>query len=57
VFCGKTLDKSVDMKNHMQTHTTKKEFKFKCDDCEYVENFRVALDVHIGNCHSDTNKC
>ena len=56
-FCGKTLDKSVDMKKHMQTHTTKKEFKLKCDHCEYVGNSRVALDVHIGNGHSDTNKC
>ena len=53
-FCWKTLDKSVDMKNQMHSHTTKTDFKLKC---EYVGNSRVALDVHIGNCHSDKNKC
>ena len=41
----------------MHSHTTKTDFKLKCDDCEYVWNSRVALDVHIGNCDSDKNKC
>ena len=41
----------------MHSHTTKTDFKLKCDDCEYVWNSRVNLDVHIGNCDCDKNKC
>jgi hypothetical protein len=58
-FCGDKLGdtNSVDMKKHMMTHSTKKEFKLKYEDCEYVGKSRVALDVHIRNCHSDKVYC
>jgi hypothetical protein len=45
------------MKKHTQIHTTKKLCKLKCEECEYVGNSRVTVDVHIGNCHTDKVKC
>ena len=35
-FVGEMIDKSVDIKKHVQTHTSKKEYKIECKDCEYV---------------------
>ena len=49
----------------LKVHKTKKNInshsyklaKFKCDDCDFVGESELTMEVHIGKHHSETYEC
>ena len=44
------------MKKHMKRHSYK-EARYKCDDCDFVGESGLTMDVHIGKHHSENHEC
>lgn len=55
-FCDEELKTAIEMKKHMRTHSYK-EARFKCDDCDFVGQNELTMDVHIGKHHSEKYEC
>ena len=55
-LCDAKLENEKDMKEHLRFHRYKKS-TFKCEDCDYVcENF-LTMEVHVGKYHGDILEC
>ena len=44
------------MEDHLKQHTYK-ELIFKCEDCDFLVNDILSLDVHVGRKHSGNFEC
>ena len=49
-------DDNKEMKKHLLTHSLKKA-KYLCDECGFVGQSKVTMEVHIGKCHSEKFDC
>ena len=55
-LCDEQCESSYEMKKHMITHSYK-EAKFKCDECDFVGQNLVSIEVHIRRKHSENFEC
>ena len=44
------------MKKHIKSHSYK-QAKFKCDDCDFVGESELTMEVHIGKQHLEKYEC
>ena len=52
-LCDEEIKTAMEMKRHMKRHSYK-EAKFKCDDCDFVGESELTMEVHIGKHHSES---
>ena len=55
-ICEKEVKTATDMKKHIKSHSFKLA-KFKCDDCDFVGESVITMEVHIGKDHSENYEC
>ena len=55
-LCDEELKTAIEMKKHMKRHSYK-EARYKCDDCDFVGESELTMDVHIGKLHSEKYEC
>ena len=55
-FCDQKYFDLEQMKKHLKLHTYKN-LKFKCEDCEFLTEDELSLEVHSGKVHSGNFEC
>ena len=55
-LCDKQCKSSLDLKKHLITHTYK-QATYKCDECDFVGQNEVTMEVHNGKHHSEKFEC
>ena len=55
-LCEKEIKTATWMKRHIKRHSFK-HARFKCDNCDFVGESELTMEVHIGKQHSEKYKC
>ena len=55
-FCEYKAHSKSSLEDHLKEHTYK-ELKFKCEDCDFLVNDILSLDIHVGRKHSGNFEC
>ena len=55
-LCEIHCENSSDLKKHLVTHSYK-EIRYKCEECDFIGQNEVTIEVHLGKLHSEKFEC
>ena len=54
--CEKEMNNKQEMQRHLKTHSYKRA-QFKCEECEFICERELTMEVHLGKFHDNNFEC